>query len=151
MLAVGWAGLVASVPSHAQPIDALPMPLSLAEALAQANAQRSPLVVMVSLPRCPFCEVVRNSHLLPLVRARQASVVQVDMRSAQPIVDFDGARRTQGDLVRNWKIKVAPTVLFFGPGGVETAPRLEGSYIPDFYGYYLDERLRAARLALDGR
>jgi hypothetical protein len=49
-----------------------------------------------------------------------------------------------------WGIKVAPTVLFFGRGGVEIAERLVGGYLPDFYGVYLDERVRSARLALRG-
>ena len=46
------------------------------------------------------------------------------------------------------QIKVAPTVLFFGRAGVEIAERLVGGYIPDFYGAYLDERLRLARAVL---
>jgi hypothetical protein len=36
-------------------------------------------------------------------------------------------------------------VLFFGAKGKEVAERLEGGYIPDFYGAYLEQRLQVAR------
>jgi hypothetical protein len=39
-------------------------------------------------------------------------------------------------------------VLFFGKGGSEVAQRLVGASIPDFYGAYLEERLRQARTGL---
>jgi hypothetical protein len=75
-------------------------------------------------------------------------VVQIDMRNRQNITDFQGLTLTQDALIRRWGVKVAPTVLFFGPGGLEVAERLVGGYIPDFYGAYLNERLQAARSAL---
>jgi hypothetical protein len=43
---------------------------------------------------------------------------------------------------------VTPTLLFFGPGGREVAERMEGGYLPDFYGSYLDDRLAKARTQL---
>jgi hypothetical protein len=49
------------------------------------------------------------------------------------------------------QIKVAPTVLFYGPGGKEVAKRLDGAYLPDFYAAYFDEQYQAARLALGVR
>jgi hypothetical protein len=74
--------------------------------------------------------------------------VQIDMRNRLAIKDMKGITTTQDDLIRSWGIKVAPTVLFFGSGGVEVAERMVGGYIPDFYGAYLDERLRVARASL---
>jgi thioredoxin-related protein len=75
-------------------------------------------------------------------------IVQVDMRSKQPVLDFAGQLSTHEQLIRQWKISVAPTLLFFGPGGKEVADRMEGAYLPDFYGPYLEERLAAGRQSL---
>lgn len=72
-------------------------------------------------------------------------MVQVDMRSDTTLVDFAGQRRTHDQLVRSWSVDAAPTVLFFGRGGREIAPRLRGASIPDFYGAYLDDRIQIAR------
>jgi hypothetical protein len=83
-----------------------------------------------------------------LVRREGLPVVQVDMRSKSPIKDFKGSVVTHDSLIRSWGVRVAPTVLFFGPGGVEVAERLRGASIPDYYGAYLDERIRTARAAV---
>ena len=128
----------------------LPTAASLSDELAQALKKGGPLVVMVSLEGCPFCKVARENYLGPLREQQGLHVVQVDMRNRHEITDFKGAALSQDELTRVWNIKVAPTVLFFGRGGVEVAERLVGGYIPDFYGAYLDERLRLARLAVRG-
>jgi thioredoxin-related protein len=128
----------------------LPMPTSLPDELAAALKKRSPLLVMVSLPGCPFCKIARTNYLLPLQRQTGLSMVQIDMRNRQMLVGLDGVSQTQDQIVRNWGIKIAPTVLFFGAGGAEVAERLVGGYIPDFYGYYLDERIRIAKSMVAG-
>jgi thioredoxin-related protein len=123
--------------------------VSLPDELAQAQKKGGPLVVMVSLEGCPFCKVARENYLAPLREQQGLAVVQVDMRSSRMLKDFTGATRTHDELTRAWRIKVAPSVLFFGRGGAEIAERLVGGYLPDFYGAYLDERLRLARAALN--
>lgn len=126
----------------------LPAPTSLTDELASALKKGSPLLVMVSLEGCPFCKVARENYLAPLLRQSSLAIVQIDMRNRQLVQDFSGNSQTQDQLIRSWGIKVAPTVLFFGRGGVEVAERLVGGYIPDFYGAYLDDRLRTARAAV---
>jgi hypothetical protein len=142
------AGLAAAaLPLHAQS-GGLPVATALKEHLEQALGRGQPLVVMVSLHGCPFCRVAREHYLLPLWREQALPVVQVDMRSAQPMRDFAGASSTHDAQVGAWRIRMAPTVLFFGRGGAEVAKRLVGAGMPDFYGAYLEERLTTARNAL---
>lgn len=123
----------------------LPAPVALIDALTSALEKANPLVVMVSLEGCPFCRVARDSYLAPLHREGAISVYQIDMRSAQTVRDFSGVVRTHEDMVCAWRVTIAPTVLFFGAHGKEIVARLEGGYIPDFYGAYLDQRLEQAR------
>lgn len=125
----------------------LPMGDDLPQALAQALARRQPLVVMVSLDGCPFCKVVRENYLLPLQR-QGLPVVQVDQRSRRQLTGLGGERLSHDEQVRQWQVRVAPTVLIFGREGREVAERLVGASIPDFYGAYLDERLQQARASL---
>jgi len=126
----------------------LPAAHNLKDELASALARREPLVVMVSLEGCPFCKIARNNYLAPMHEQEGLHVAQVDMRSRTRVLDFQGKAVTHDDLVRLWKIRIAPTVLFFGRGGAEVAERLVGGYIPDFYGAYLDQRLAQARATL---
>ena len=126
----------------------LPAPQSLADELAKALEKGSPLVVMVSLEGCPFCRVARDSYLEPLRRQEGIPVVQIDMRSGRAVRDFPGSALTHEQLVQAWRVTIAPTVLFFGPRGKEVVARMEGGYIADFYGAYLDQRIEQARAAI---
>jgi thioredoxin-related protein len=125
----------------------LPTPQSLQLELTKALQQKQPLIVMVSLEGCPFCRIARNSHLVPMQKAG-TPIVQLDMRSAQVLFDFQGRATTHDQLIKQWRISIAPTLLFFGPGGREVSERMEGGYLPDFYGPYLDERIAKGRQAL---
>lgn len=148
-LLVCASAAVAGVSSAAT--SAFSAPSYLQEELSSALKKGGPLLVMVSLEGCPFCKIARENYLAPLQRQSGLTIVQVDMRSRQMVQDFNGVSSTQDQLIRNWGVKVAPTVLFFGKGGVEVAERLVGGYIPDFYGAYLDDRLRIARAAVTGQ
>jgi thioredoxin-related protein len=128
---------------------ALPSPSSLRGAAQAAVARGEPLVVMTTLAGCPYCDVVRNHHLLPMLRAGQVVAVQIDVRDrTSNLQGFAGDTTTPADQARAWKARFAPTVMFFGPDGRELAERLVGVAVPDFYGEYLQERLNEARRKL---
>lgn len=146
--ALGWALGIACVSRLAVARDlqrVLPVPKSMQLALEEALAHDQPLVVMVSLPGCPYCRIVREQHLLPLLNQAGPRVVQVDLNDKRELRDFSGQRTTHDAWVRQWGVQLAPTVMFFGAQGREVAPRLSGALLPDFYGAYLEERLAQAR------
>ena len=142
------AAVLGGFAHHALGQSALPTATDLQEQLAAALRQSLPLLVMVSLPGCPFCKVARDNYLLPMLRERAFAAVQVDMQSATVLADFDGAQTTHAQQVRSWGVRFAPSLLFFGRGGVEVAQRLSGGTQSDFYGAYLDQRLGDARTAV---
>ena len=145
MVAFGACCSVVAVPRSAWAQEtALPRPASLPDAARGGE----PLVVLVSLPGCPFCERIRRSHLLPLQRERGQGVVQLDLGTATPVIDFDGVQRSHDAVVRSWRVTMAPTVLMFDAAGAEIAERLVGAGLADFYAAYLDQRLQTARAVL---
>lgn len=125
----------------------LPAPGSLASALALALRNGQPLLVLASTDGCAWCKLVRDNYLDPLRRDQGLQAVQLDLGSRAGLVDFDGAAATHDELLRRWRVQVAPTLLFFGREGREVASRLVG-VAPDFYGAYLDQRLATARRSL---
>ncbi|MCU0762279.1 MAG: thioredoxin fold domain-containing protein [Hydrogenophaga sp.] len=128
---------------------ALPVPASLAEAAQSARGRGEPLVVMTTLERCPYCDVVRNHHLLPMLRDQAVVAVQIDVRDTRRnLRGFDGTLTSPADQASAWKARFTPTVLFFDDRGHEIAERLVGVAVPDFYGSYLDARLESARSRL---
>ena len=122
----------------------LPAATDLASDLVQALQTGQPLVVLVSLEGCGYCQQVRQSYLAPMRVRNGLHVVQIDMHTTSRVADFDGQPLSHQDWVNKRAIKIAPTVLFFGAKGAEFAPRLVGASLPDFYGAYLNDRLRTA-------
>ncbi|MDO8374308.1 MAG: hypothetical protein Q7T39_20480 [Polaromonas sp.] len=128
---------------------ALPVPESLPLAAQAAAAKKEPLVLLVTLTGCPYCEVVRRNYLLPARRDHGLHAWQLNITDrTTPLVGFDGKATTAAAQIATWKAGFTPTVLFLGPEGQELAERLVGLASLDFYGAYLEDRLTAARKAL---
>lgn len=142
-LGLGLAGL-------AQAETYLPPARDLQSTAAQAATRHQPVVVMFSLPGCTYCERLRKSTYQWLVKDGYV-VRQVEMDSSDRLLGFDGKPTTGKALARHYGVKLAPTVLFLGPGGREVAERLEGAGQPDFYGAFVDRALKQAELALGAR
>ena len=142
--------LLAQLPISAQAKDtALPVPTSLPQVAQAAKAGGQPLVLLISLPGCVYCELVRRSYLMPLRQEAGVQAWQLDVNNRSALLlGFDGKPTTAAVQARAWQATFTPTVLFLGNQGQELAERLVGIAVPDFYGNYLEQRLSAARLAL---
>ena len=123
----------------------LPWPGDLPALGLQAQRQGEPLVLMVSLPGCPWCELLRRNYLGPMRNEGVAAFEFMIHDRSKPLLDFKALRTTPDALSKALKIKITPTLLFFNAQGQEIAPRIEGVASADFIGAILDERLATAR------
>ena len=129
--------------------EILPIPASLRDIAQVAHARREPLVVMVTLKGCAFCDIVRSNYLGPMHQRGELFAVQINMLDRKsPLENLQGQTTTPYAQAQTWKARIAPTVLFLDRNGRELAERLEGMTVADFYGAYLLERLQIARRAL---
>jgi hypothetical protein len=91
---------------------------------------------------------VRRNYLLP-ARADGLPAWQINMQDkTRPLVGFDGQSSSAAEQIARWKVRLAPTLLFWSPEGLPLAERLVGVASVDFYGAYLDQRLATSRQAL---
>ena len=105
--------------------------------------------MLISLPGCVYCELVRRNYLLPARRDSDLQAWQLDVTDkTTPLIGFDDKPTTAALQAKAWKATFTPTVLFIGSQGQELAERLVGIAVPDFYGAYLEQRLATARKAL---
>jgi len=120
-----------------------------------SRASRAPILILFSLPGCPYCEIVRRSHLEPLLRdprrAGQVIVRQIDIDGEQAVVDFAGEATTHGAIARARGVRAAPVVAFWDGQGTPIAGSLTGMLLPDFYSAYLESELDTARDRLAAR
>jgi len=162
LAAIALAALASPVmSSRAATNPSLARPRSLAPLRARALATGEPVVAMFSRVDCPWCEVLRREQLVHLAReagTRRVQVVEFDLADARAFSERPGApaaadgsawweAASPAALGRALNIRVTPTVAFFGPSG-ELTERLVGYPSRDFYGAYLDERIRLAQEAL---
>lgn len=136
---------LAAMPAVAFGADSTLPPLrNVAAEAADAARRGEPLVVLVTLPGCHYCETVRRGYLAPQAARGEVIVREVDMAASTPLRDAAGQITTARDWVRGHGVRVAPTVLFLDADGRSAAPPLRGIQ-PDFYGAYLEQALEAAR------
>ena len=118
----------------------------------EVAASRRPLLILFSETGCVWCERARNEFLLPMQgNASYRSRVlfrQIDIDKDTPLTGFDGGSTTHKDLARALKVTRFPTVMLLGADGKTLAEPLVGFGIADFYGAYLDERIKSARSKL---
>ena len=93
-VALGTPAVVSTAASPAQ----IPLATDLGADGRLSRSRKAPIVILFSLPGCPYCEIVRRSHLGPMLRdPRQGERViirQIDVGSDQGLVGFRGERTT---------------------------------------------------------
>jgi len=147
-------GLTAAL-ATAAPQAPLPLASNFQVDGQESRRRRVPIVVLFSLPGCPYCEIVRRSHLLPMQRdpaqSARAILRQVDIDSDQPVVGFGGAPTTHEAIARAHGVRAVPVVAFWDGEGRTLAEPLKGMLLADFYAAYLESALESARARLAGR
>ena len=126
----------------------LPVPLNLQKEAAQAQAEGKPLVLMFSLPGCPYCKVVRQNYLAPMLKENPESerpvLREVHITSDRPLVGFDGSQTSQSALASRYGVRIAPTLIFVDARGDLLADPIVGGDGTGFYLAYLDSAFAAS-------
>ena len=99
-------------------------------------------LVLFSVTRCPWCEIVRAKHLRHRLDSRRGdfriAVSEVRIDRDDPLVGPDGETTTSRALARRLGVKVGPTVVAFDGAGRPVGEPLVGALLEDFYEAYLD-------------
>lgn len=126
--------------------------LPLAENLATEADQGKPLLILFSRKDCHWCRRARL-YLRPLAEegeSAQAAVYrQIDLDSSRPITDFHGEATTARAFAAKEKIRLTPTLIFYGADGARLSKPLAGMGPEEFYSAVVLGRLNEARRTLN--
>lgn len=115
---------------------------------ALAREKRLPLLLMFSSEYCPYCAVVKNDFLKPMMfsgdYAQKILFRVLELRAGQDIVDFDGNKINVWEFASRYKVSVTPTLVFLDHQGKPVAQKMVGLTTPDFFGGYLDDAITTA-------
>lgn len=157
LAAAGWlrrqAALLAVLALLGTDTVAAPQALAAARDLAAdaalAAGRGQPLLLLISLPGCGWCDVVRRNYLLPLTREGDEQtrpvVREAGLAATTPFKGFDRQALDGATLAARYQVRIAPTVLLLDANGALLAPPLAGGDVSGMYGAYLDEALTQAR------
>ncbi|UCE30680.1 MAG: thioredoxin fold domain-containing protein [Burkholderiales bacterium] len=126
-------------------VPALPQPDDIDALLARAQRERKALMAVFTRHDCPFCIALKREELQWLARdaeARHLILAEIDVGVERPL-RVSGAPINRLQFARRFGGQFTPTIVFLGPGYVETAPRLVG-YGNPFYSAYLEDRIEQA-------
>lgn len=120
----------------------------------QAAANRTPILVVFTLPDCPYCDVALRDYLVPMARSERyrgrVTIYEVRMDADRRLTDFSGRPTSHAGFARRHRVKVAPTVQLFTPDGAPAGPAVVGITLPDFYSAYLDQAIDQALTRVRG-
>jgi thioredoxin-related protein len=137
-----------------------PPPLTLASDLAadgrQAGGDKTPVVILFSRARCGWCDKARREHVNAMAAnatnaAAGAIFRQVDMDRDTPLVDFAGRRTSHRAFAAAHRVRMTPTLMFFGGDGATLAGAIVGYRLPEFYGTLIEDAVEDSRNQLRGR
>ena len=113
-----------------------------------AQARNLPILLMVSQDHCPYCELLKEEILNPMVISGDyinkavMSVLTID--DPKHVIDFNGKEIEPRDIAVRYNATLTPTLLFLDYQGNEIQERMTGVNTVEMYGYYLDQSIEAA-------
>jgi hypothetical protein len=128
----------------------------LGRLLRRAREARGKLVpaVMVGSAHCPWCELITKEQLLPRMASSlepSLVVLDFDLGDHQPLPTLEnlppaGQRNfSPAAWARHHRYQLAPTVVCLDRQGRPLGEPLVGYSSRDFYGAYLEDRIRLAQ------
>ncbi len=151
LFALMMTATAVAAPAH---VGELPPADNLPQQGQEAQAANKPLVLLFSLPDCPYCQVLRQNYLWPMLRESSAAerpvIRELTMTGRQAIRDFDGSATTPAALASRYGVVVSPTLVFVDAAGEMLSDPLVGGD-SQFYIAYLDRAFAESRRKLSAR
>jgi len=109
---------------------------------------KTPILLLVSKPGCPYCTQIKNEVLNPMLISTeyidQVIIRELVLNPADTIIGFDGTATKISDIANKYAIKVTPTLLFLGPNGEELEKRIIGINTVELFSYYVAQAIEKA-------
>lgn len=140
--------IAVSAQADTLPYVKVPEPADLQAVGQEARQRQLPILIMFSRQGCPYCDVVREEFLKPMLRSGDYTdrviMLEIHSDSYAHLRDFNGQMISAEALSHRYRAGFVPTVVFVNYEGKELAERLIGITTRDFYGGFLDEAIEAS-------
>ena len=148
LLALAWSGL-AEAQATKQQVELIADWRAVSSKALNNNV---PIVLLVEISDCRFCEIVKKEFINPLAISKryQDKVIfsRISLDPGQMIIDQDGSKTDSKDFCTRYEALFTPTIVFLDGAGNQLATNLIGMSGRDYYGYYLERQIEESIKAL---
>ena len=110
---------------------------------SKALGNNLPIVLLVEISDCRFCEIVKKEFINPLAISQryQDKVIfsRISLDPGQTIIDSDRSRTDTVSFCARYEARFTPTIVFLDGEGNQLIKNLVGMSGRDYYGYYLEQ------------
>ncbi|HIP95493.1 MAG TPA: hypothetical protein EYH38_02930 [Leucothrix sp.] len=112
---------------------------------AKMKKQSLGLVLMLHAEDCPYCALMENEILSPMVVSgdydNRVVIRKLQIDDARDVKDFDGSIVKPSDISDRYGATLTPTLIFLDYRGKKKAETMVGINTIDYFGVYLDEAI----------
>ena len=113
-----------------------------------SQAQNLPILIMFGTEECPYCELLREDFLIPMIISGDYTD-KVILREAHvadgvSIINFTGRQVSSRDFAGKYGVKLYPTMVLVDDKGKPLVNKIIGITTPSLFGGTLDTRIDEA-------
>jgi len=113
-----------------------------------AKEKNLPLLVLFSLSHCPFCKLIKEDFLIPMIISGDYKdkiiIREMNIEDNPEIIDFSGAKISSYSFAQNMDISLYPTMFFLDHQGCILAEKIRGVNTPSLFGARIDDAIDMA-------
>jgi len=111
--------------------------------------EEKPILVFFSSESCPYCEIVRDLYLQPMLEDNEnpskVIIREVSIDGIDYMKDFTGTQMDQQSFADQEGASLTPVIRLYSSSGKLLTPELIGYSSPDFYLGFLERSIEDAR------
>ena len=132
--------------------DELMAASNLAVDARQASDLKVPVLLVVTRHDCPYCQRLKQDVLRPMLLSgeyeQRVIMRELMIDPSYSLLDFSDNPVNSNELATRYDAIFVPTVLLLDSNGREVADRILGFNAAGLYGYYLDQAIDHAAIAI---
>ncbi len=122
--------------------------------IIKANQQQTKVIILyVSSSFCRHCKKLEKEILLPMLKSgdynNTALLRKFVLDSKKPVINFNNQLQSPKSIMRQYKVKITPTLLFLDKNGKQLSDAIVGYSNDEFFWYYLDMAIEKSNQQLN--
>lgn len=131
----------------------VPVITDIRQEAQQAKEKNLPILVLFSSDHCPFCELVKEDFLKPMLISgdytERVIIRELNLDEGGDLIDFNGRPVDNDTFTYRYQVSMFPTMVMIDYQGNTLAHRILGVNTPEMFGGRIDKLIELANQELN--